>query len=104
MTLDYGSAVFVCHLVAPPSLGSVSQVVGLSAFHFARLFKASTGDSPFQFVTRTRMKRAKELLRKTRLPIFEIAERVGCKKSSHFSARFHSVVGCGSETYRVSSR
>ncbi len=51
-------------------------MAGLSEFHFARLVKAATGDSPFQFVTRTRMERVKQLLCKTRLPIFEIAERV----------------------------
>jgi AraC-like DNA-binding protein len=54
-------------------------------------------------VTRTRMERAKQLLRKTRLPIFEIAERVGYLKPSHFSARFHAVSGCGPDAYRKSA-
>ena len=84
-------------------LGSISRAAGLSEFHFARLFKAATGVSPFQFVTRTRIERAKELLRKTRLPIFEIAERVGYRKPSHFSARFRAVSGCGPDSYRKST-
>jgi AraC family transcriptional regulator len=88
------------HIGQTLDLGSISQAAGLSAFHFSRLFKAATGDSPFQFVTRTRMERAKELLRKTRLPVSEIAERVGYKKPSHFSARFRSVLGSGPHTYR----
>ena len=62
------------HIGGALDLNSISQAAGLSAFHFARLFKAATGDSPFQFVTRTRMERAKELLRKTRLPVSDIAE------------------------------
>ncbi|MBV8293749.1 MAG: helix-turn-helix transcriptional regulator, partial [Mycobacterium sp.] len=74
-----------------------------SAFHFARLFKAATGDSPFQFVTRKRMERAKELLRKTRLPVSDIAERVGYQQPSHFSARFRSVLGCRPDAYRKST-
>ena len=88
------------HIGQTLDLGSISQAAGLSAFHFSRLFKAATGDSPFQFVTHTRMERAKELLRKTRLPVSEIAERVGYKKPSHFSARFRSVLRSGPHTYR----
>jgi AraC family transcriptional regulator len=91
------------HIGESLELRSISRAAGLSEFHFARLFKAATGDSPFQFVTRTRMERAKQLLRKTRLPIFEIAERVGYRKPSHFSARFRAVSGCGPEAYRKSA-
>jgi AraC family transcriptional regulator len=83
-------------------LGSISRVAGLSEFHFARLFKAATGVTPFQFVTQVRMARARELLRKTRLPISEIAERVGYQKPSHFSHRFRAALGCGPDAYRKS--
>ena len=88
------------HIGEPLELISVSRAAGLSEFHFARLFKAATGATPFQFVTRTRMERAKQLLRKTRLPISEIAARVGYQKPSHFSARFRSVSGCVPDAYR----
>jgi len=91
------------HIRDSLELSSISRAAGLSEFHFARLFKAATGVTPFQFVTRTRMERAKQLLRKTRLPIFEIAERVGYQKPSHFSARFRAVSGCGAHDYRKSA-
>lgn len=91
------------HIGESLELGSISRAAGLSEFHFARLFKAATGDTPFQFVTRTRMERAKQLLCKTRLPVFEIAGRVGYQKPSHFSARFHAVLGCGPDAYRKSA-
>ena len=45
------------------------------------------------------MKRAKELLGQTRLPVFEIADRVGYQKPSHFSARFRSVWGCSLDAF-----
>jgi hypothetical protein len=83
--------------------GRIVDLQPRQGFHFARLFKAAKGVSPFHFVTRTRMERAKQLLRKTRLPIFEIAERVGYQKPSHFSARFRAVLGCGPAAYRESS-
>jgi AraC family transcriptional regulator len=91
------------HIQESLELRSISRAAGLSEFHFARLFKAATGVTPFQFVTRTRMDRAKQLLRKTRLPIFEIAERVGYQKPSHFSARFRALLGCGPDAYRKSA-
>jgi len=92
------------HIREALDLGSISRAAGLSAFHFARLFKAATRDSPFQFVTRTRMERAKELLRKTRLPVSDIAERVGYQQPSHFSARFRSLLGCSPDAYRKDIR
>jgi AraC family transcriptional regulator len=91
------------HIGQKLDLDSISRAAGLSAFHFARLFKAATGDSPFQFVTRTRMARAKELLRKTRLPISQIAERVGYQHPSHFSGRFRSLLGRSPDAYRKSA-
>jgi AraC family transcriptional regulator len=91
------------NLGASLDLRSISQVAGLSEFHFARLFKAATGVAPFRFVTRARMERAKQLLRQTRLPVFEIADRVGFQKPSHFSARFRAISGCSPDSYRKSA-
>jgi AraC family transcriptional regulator len=91
------------HIRDSLDLGSIARAAGLSEFHFARLFKAAIGETPFHFVTRTRMDRAKQLLRKTRLPISEIAERVGYHKLSHFSARFRALSGCGPDAYRKSA-
>jgi AraC family transcriptional regulator len=85
-------------------LVSISQAAGLSEFHFSRLFKDATGTTPFRFVTRARMERAKQLLAKTRLPICEIAQRVGYHKASHFSARFRAVLGCSPNACRNLSR
>lgn len=98
-TIDY----IQDHVRESLDLRSISRVAGLSEFHFARLFKTATGVTPFQFVTRVRMARAKDLLRKTRLPISEIAERVGYQKPSHFSDRFRAAFGCGPDAYRKSS-
>ena len=91
------------NLGASLDLRSISQVAGLSEFHFARLFKTATGVAPFQFVTRARMERAKQLLRQTRLPVFQIADRVGFQKPSHFSARFRTISGCSPDSYRKSA-
>ncbi|MEQ8898616.1 MAG: AraC family transcriptional regulator [Roseovarius sp.] len=49
----------------------------LSSFHFARMFKQSTGVTPLVFLTRLRMEKACELLEHTDIPITEIALEVG---------------------------
>jgi AraC-like DNA-binding protein len=45
-----------------PSVRQVAARVGLSPFHFIRMFAALFGDTPHQFRTRARLERAKQLL------------------------------------------
>lgn len=54
------------HLDTSLSLNDLAQQVGISSYHFSRLFKQSTGESPNQYVTRQRMEAAKQLLRRQR--------------------------------------
>jgi AraC family transcriptional regulator len=49
----------------------------LSAYHFARAFKRSTGMAPHEFVTMRRMERAKTLLLSTRHSVPEIVHTLG---------------------------
>src|SRR5258708_1957067 len=60
------------HIGESLELGPISLSSSLSEFHFAPLFKAATGTTPFQFVTRTRMELANQLLPQPRLPIFSL--------------------------------
>ncbi|OKH17824.1 AraC family transcriptional regulator [Hydrococcus rivularis NIES-593] len=50
------------HLERDLSLAELAAVVRLSSYHFARLFKQSTGVSPHQYHIRFRIDRAKQLL------------------------------------------
>jgi len=50
-------------------IDELARAAGLSLFHFAKLFKRSTGSSPHQYVLQRRLERAKELLRKTGLSL-----------------------------------
>ena len=71
------------NLAARLTLAEIAGVANLSPFHFSRLFKATTGSSPHQYVTEQRVQRSRELLTSTDLPIHEIAWQVGFSDQSH---------------------
>ncbi len=74
-------------------LSNLAEAAALSPFHFARQFKASTGEAPAAYVTRRRVERAEELLRHTRLSIPEIAYKLGFAHQSHLHRAFKKRLG-----------
>lgn len=81
------------HMERPITLAALAAIAGVSRFHFARLFRLSTGLSPIAFVERARLARARHYLRQGRLTIAEIALTVGFSDQSEFTRRFHRHVG-----------
>ncbi len=94
--IDY----IIGHLDQEISLASLAAELQISPFHFARLFKQSTGISPHQYVTCTRIDRAKQLLTNPDLEIIDIGQEVGFKTQSHFTAVFRRAVGISPKAYR----
>lgn len=70
------------------SLSAMATVIGMSPYHFSRLFKQSTGMTPYQYVIRYRLERAKELLQHSNLTIAQIAYMTGFSNQSHFTQQF----------------
>lgn len=64
------------------SIKKLSELVYMSHFHFLRVFKNVYGITPYQYLKRIRIERAKYLIKETNLPIHEIAFFVGFKESS----------------------
>jgi AraC family transcriptional regulator len=89
------------HLDAELSLDHLAAVAHVSPYHFARLFKHSTGLPPHQYVIACRIERAKELLRgRDRLPLAEVATEVGFADQSHFTRHFKRLVGVTPRRFR----
>lgn len=71
----------------------LANAVGLSEYHFLRMFKQSTGYTPHQYVISQRVERAKELLKKTDMTITEIAYLLGFSTPAHFTHHFRRKTG-----------
>ena len=80
------------HLDADLSLEELAQIAGLSAFHFARLFKAETGLTPHRYVTNARLERAMSLLQSGHAPT-QVAARCGFCDQSHLARHLKARYG-----------
>jgi len=87
------------HLAEDISLDSLAGAAGLSPFHFARLFKRSTGLSPHQYVLRSRVDRARGLLMRSKSSIADVAVEVGFCDQSHLAAHFKRVYGVSPKAF-----
>ena len=67
-----------------------------------QLFSEHTGVSVHQYLLKTRIRQALELLQTTELPINEIAARVGFRNSSYFSQYFKKSTGYSPGAFRIS--
>jgi len=82
------------------SLGQVAAAVHTSLFYFCKLFKKSTGTSFTEFVSRTRIEKAKNLLLNPNLRVSEIAYEVGFQSLTHFNRTFKNLMGQSPTEYR----
>lgn len=86
------------------TLEDIASSIHMSAYHFARTFKATTGQTPHAYVTRLRIERAQELLRTSPWSISAIARRVGFASKSHFAATFLRLTGISPHLFRSATR
>lgn len=75
------------------SLDDLSRAAGVSRFHFSRLFRVSTGESPMAYALRLRIERAKEMLERGDRTVCEIAMDLSFFDQSHFSRTFRRITG-----------
>lgn len=88
------------HLDQGLGLRDAAQHVHLNPSYFSVLFKEQMGMTFIEYVTRLRIQKAKELLLQTKLPIGEIAERVGYQTTKYFNKVFKEYEGHSPGSYR----
>jgi AraC-like DNA-binding protein len=86
------------------SVSEVAGELGMSQYHFIRLFKAVFGETPKQCQLRARLERAKRLLTLTDSSVTDICMEVGFSSLGTFSAYFAQRVGVAPTDYRASTR
>jgi AraC family transcriptional regulator len=85
----------------PIKLRELAALAGISARHFERAFRQSTGSSPHVYVMNRRLHMARDLLiNQPVLPIEQIALRLGFSSSSHFSSAFRRQSGLTPTDFR----
>lgn len=103
LTMDDSCGGQICKpiLDQPLALADMASWVNLSPYHFARLFRASFGCPPYQYVQEQRLVRARDMLRKRSHNITAIALTCGFNDPSQFSRAFKSRFGVTPSGFRA---
>jgi len=90
------------HFADGVTMADAAATIGLSRFHFSRLFHRVTGRTFQTYVGQLRVERAKMLLANNAVAVTDVARRVGFKDVSHLDRTFRKIVGQSPTEYRRS--
>ena len=85
-------------------LESLAYELGVSSPYLSRLFKAEMGVNFKEYLTRIRLDKARDLLRKTDNRIYEVASSVGYPDQKYFCEIFKKRTGMTPREYRKDVR
>jgi AraC family transcriptional regulator len=88
------------HLAEDIRLDDLAELTGLTAKHFSRAFRQSTGLPPHQYLISQRIEAARRCLVGGGTSLADIALECGFADQSHFAATFRKVVGVPPSTWR----
>ena len=90
------------HLEEAIRIADLALLVNISEGHLHRAFRATTGETPLDFIHRRRVHKAIAILASEPASIAELALRVGFSSPSHFSRVFRGLTGINPSQYRRS--
>jgi AraC family transcriptional regulator len=85
--------ILVARIGNPPTIDELGQACGVSARHFIRAFRQSTGLTPHQWLMQERALIAKNLLEHSDRTLAEISATCGYANPSHLCRAFQSCFG-----------
>ncbi len=88
------------HQAETLSLDVMAKTLNVSTFYFCKMFKKATGLTFTDYLARTRIERAKNLLLNPNLRVSEAAYDCGFISLTHFNRIFKRIVGKSPSQYR----
>lgn len=88
------------HQAETLSLDQMAKTLNVSTFYFCKMFKKATGLTFTDYLARTRIERAKNLLLNPNVRVSEVAYDCGFISLTHFNRIFKRVVGKSPTNYR----
>ena len=82
------------------SVNDIARYLNISRSHLYALFKQELNTSPQQFLSNAKIANARELLSKTKIPIYSVALSCGYKNAFAFSRAFKQVTNISPREYR----
>ena len=84
-------------------ISEIASQLGLSRAHFTTVFTKTTGESPYNYLTKIRIEKAKEYLSSTSLSVTEVAYSVGFASIERFSEQFKKYTSLSPLSFRKST-
>jgi AraC family transcriptional regulator len=81
-------------------LKELAQECGLSVSHFSRAFRRTVGVAPHNWLLMRRIEVAKQKLRRSQLPLSDVALACGFADQSHMTRIFTRMVGTSPGAWR----
>lgn len=104
--LDYGRrigramALLAADPARSPTLEELASAAAFSRFHFHRIYRELTGETPAETLTRLRLSQAAVLLVRDALPVAVVATRCGYGSAAAFTRAFRAAYGIPPAAYR----
>ena len=102
----YSGAVRSClnyidfHYMEPLNLEGLAARFSINKNYLSSRFHREVGVTVTEYINRTRVRRAEELLDKTALPMQDIAEKCGFSDANYFTRTFRKINGMPPNEYR----
>ena len=83
-------------------LETLASSFGYNSAYLGKVFKAKTGECFNSYLDRIRIEKAKELLRRNDLKVYEVSQKVGYENIDYFYFTFHKYLSQSPMEYRKS--
>jgi len=88
------------HLGGDLSLVTIGDVIGHNSKYLSRLYKKATGEDLSGYISGTKLKKAQEMLKDTKMKIYEVSAAIGFLSEPYFYRFFRKATGMTPQDYR----